>query len=82
MSKDKLTVSAKTDELKRCIHQTFQLTNLNSLQGLSDSLKSLGQQSTAFALEQLINSENSQPLEKPKKIPTGVQDISAFPIDK
>lgn len=82
MTNSQLTMSAKTVALKRCIDQTFQLTDMAALQGLSDNLKSIGQQSTAFALEQLIDSEIGLRSEKPETSSSSTQSGSAFSVDK
>ncbi len=50
--------SAKTDELKRRIAQTFALSNVEALRGLPDRLTTLGHPSIALALEQLLETED------------------------
>lgn len=49
--------SARTEKLKRLINQTFELSELSALSGLSDQLNSMGHRSLAASLDQLIKSE-------------------------
>ncbi|NQV99059.1 MAG: hypothetical protein HQ483_05145 [Rhodospirillales bacterium] len=57
------SLSAKTQKLKKCIAETFDLSNLAVLNGLSERLKAIGHPSTALALEQLIAAETDPPAE-------------------
>lgn len=60
VKKEGPVVSAKTKELKRRITQTFELPDYGKLQGLPERLRVMGYQSTAVALEELIESDADQ----------------------
>lgn len=49
----------KTSDLKRGIEETFDISNLDRLEGLAAELKKMGRLSTADALEQLIKDEKA-----------------------
>ncbi len=75
-------VSAKTLELKRRIERTFSLSCIQDFEGLTDRLNSIGHQSTAYALTQLIEANVTlDPADTDKKdaISGGLKD---FPVAK
>lgn len=80
VKKNETPLSEQAERLKQRISQTFELYNLGDLEGLPERLKSMGHQSTAEALESLIDADINEPTQVQKE--KQADDCSAFPAYK